>query len=278
MDYKTIVLLIERDWRPELLEIAFTLARDMQAHLVGLHTMRPVYLPPHVLAEAGPSAETMLASQREAVANLEKKARDAFESASARFGHRTIEWRVAKQDPLDAMVLSARYADLVIAAQPVPGEDWNGEAHRMRDSLTLLTGRPVLFVPYAGTFPTIGKKVLVAWDAGRESARAVADSHPFLSRAQWVRVAVFNAGHQHGDEPGADIGLHLARHGIKVATVARVNKDVGVGELILSEAADCGADLLVMGAYGHSRIRELALGGATRTLLESMTLPVLMSH
>ncbi len=278
MDYKTIVLLVERDWRPELFEVAFALARDMQAHLVGLHTVRPVYLPAHVLAEAGPSAELMLASQKAAVERLENEARAAFESTAARFGHRTIEWRVARQDPLDAMVLSARYADLVIASQPVPGEDWNGEAHRMRDSLTLLTGRPVLFVPYAGAFPVVGKKVLVAWDAGRESARAVADSHPFLSRAQWVRVAVFNPGRRHGEEPGADIGLHLARHGIKVSAVARVNHDVGIGELILSEAADCGADLLVMGAYGHSRIRELALGGATRTLLDAMTLPVLMSH
>jgi len=278
MTYKTIVLLIERDWRQEQFDVAFALARESQAHLIGLHTVRPMSLPAYVLTEAGPAAELFETNQRAANARLEADARTAFESAAARFGHRTIEWRTARRDLLEAVALNARYADLVVAAQPAPENDSVGEAQQMQDSLTLVAGRPVLFVPYAGRFPEVGRKVLIAWDASREAARAVSDSLPFLKVAQWVRVVVFNPGRAHGEVPGADVGLYLARHGVKISTSSRINKGVGIGELILSEAADCGADLLVMGAYGHSRVREIVLGGATRTLLESMTLPVLMSH
>ena len=216
--------------------------------------------------------------QRLVAGSFEGDARAAFEATAARFGHRTIEWRTARQDLPEAIALNARYADLLIAAQPLPDTEGAGEAQRLQDSLTLVSGRPVLFVPYAGRFPVVGRKILLAWDASREAARAVSDSLPFLKGAQWVRVVVFNPGRMHGEVPGADVGLYLARHGVKVSTASRVNKGVGIGELILSEAADCGADLLVMGSYGHSRVREIVLGGATRTLLESMTLPVLMSH
>ena len=278
MSYKTIILLIEREWRQEQFEVAFTLARDAQAHLIGLHAVRPMTLPAYVLTEAGPAAEIFETNQRAANTRLEGDARAAFESTAARFGHRTIEWRTARQDLLEAVALNARYADLVIAAQSEPEKEWAGEGLQLQQSLTLVAGRPVLFVPYAGRFPEVGKQVLVAWDASREAARALSDSLPLLAGAKSVRVVVFNPGTAHGEVPGADVALYLARHGIKVSTASRVNKDVGIGELILSEAADCGADLLVMGAYGHSRIREIVLGGATRTLLDSMTLPVLMSH
>lgn len=278
MGYKTIVMLMERNWRAEQVDVAFQIARDMQAHLVGLHAVRPMTLPAYVLAEAGPAGETFKENQRAYVAKLGADARAAFEAAAARHSHRTIEWRTEREDIAGGIATSARYADLVVAAQPDPDDDWNGQAHDLQHSLALMTGRPVVFVPYAGRFPTVGASILVAWNASRESARAVADALPLLERARSVRTVAFNPGREHGEDPGADIALHLARHGVKVTAAHRFDKETGIGELILSEAAECSADLIVMGAYGHSRMRELVLGGATRTILDSMTVPVLMAH
>jgi len=127
----------------------------------------------------------------------------------------------------------------------------------------------------------IGKCVLVAWDASREAARAVADAMPLLAAADAVIVLAVDpqpGPDGHGEIPGADIALHLARHGVKAQIERTVSAGVPIGELLLSRAADLGADMLVMGAYGHSRVRELLLGGATRSILASMTIPVLMSH
>ena len=122
---------------------------------------------------------------------------------------------------------------------------------------------------------------MIAWDAGREAARAVSDALPLLKRAKAVEVAVFNAERrrrEHGEQPGADVSLFLSRHGVKVTVAQQSGADFEVGAQVLSRAADTSADLIVMGAYGHSRVRELVLGGVTRTILESMTVPVLMSH
>jgi nucleotide-binding universal stress UspA family protein len=149
------------------------------------------------------------------------------------------------------------------------------------ERVTLASGRPILVVPYAGHFATLGQRVLVGWDASREATRAVGDAMPLLAAAEQVTVLAIDpqAGPGgHGELPGADISLHLARHGVKAVIERTVSADVPIGDVLLSRAADLGADLLVMGAYGHSRARELLLGGATRTVLGSMTLPVLMSH
>ena len=140
---------------------------------------------------------------------------------------------------------------------------------------------PVLFeIFWRGQTP--GKRVLVAWDSSREAARAVNDSLPLLARADAVHVVSINPrGHKPGELdrlPGADICLQLARHGVKAEAQHLVATDIEVGDLLLSRAADMGADLLVMGAYGHSRWREIVLGGATRQILGEMTVPVIMSH
>jgi nucleotide-binding universal stress UspA family protein len=137
----------------------------------------------------------------------------------------------------------------------------------------------VLLIPYAGDFPAVGKRVLVAWNAGREATRAITDAIPILREAQQVDVIAFNPKDApHGEVPGADVGLYLARHGIKVNVSQQTAEDVDVGNQLLSRAADLDVDLIVMGAYGQPRMKELVLGGATRTVLKSMTVPVLMSH
>jgi nucleotide-binding universal stress UspA family protein len=143
------------------------------------------------------------------------------------------------------------------------------------------SGRPAIVIPYIGPGPMLGQRVLVAWDGGREATRAVNDSLPLLKRAHSVTVLSVNPDvSSNGDrrDPGADISLHLARHGIKVTAARTVARKTAIGDVILADIADNSIDLLVMGAYGHSRLRELVLGGVTRHLLEHMTVPVLMSH
>jgi nucleotide-binding universal stress UspA family protein len=145
----------------------------------------------------------------------------------------------------------------------------------------MLAGRPILVVPYAGHFARIGQRVVIGWDASREAARAVNDAMPLLAAAEAVTVLTIDPEQSprgHGEIPGADIALHLARHGVTAQVERTVSAGIGIGNTLLSRAADLEADLLVMGAYGHSRVRELLLGGVTRTMLTSMTLPVLMAH
>jgi nucleotide-binding universal stress UspA family protein len=119
----------------------------------------------------------------------------------------------------------------------------------------------------------------VAWNAGREASRAVNDALPLLTRAKVVRILAINPDRtgEHGEEVGADVALHLARHGVN-ADVSVVGSDIGDADMLLSQVSDFGADLIVMGAYGHSRARELILGGMTRHVLHHMTVPVFMSH
>jgi nucleotide-binding universal stress UspA family protein len=152
---------------------------------------------------------------------------------------------------------------------------------RRPEQVALASGRPVLIVPYAGHFDNVGRRVLIAWNATREAARAVSDAMPLLTSAELVTVLTIDpreGPHGHGELPGADIALHLARHGVKAQIERTVSAGMPVGEVLLSRVADLGADLIVMGAYGHSRAREVLLGGATRSVLRSMTVPVLMSH
>jgi nucleotide-binding universal stress UspA family protein len=136
-------------------------------------------------------------------------------------------------------------------------------------------------VPYAGRFESLGKRVLVGWNAGREAARAVQDALPLLMAAESVTVLTVNPEiglGGHGEEPGADIALHLARHGVRVTVEHMTAPEISAGDVILNRAFELSADLLVIGAYGHSRLREMVLGGVTRSLLQQMTVPVLMSH
>jgi len=190
------------------------------------------------------------------------------------------EKRVVDDEPAGGISLEARYADLVVVSQTDNDEVLPGVMSDFPEYVVMNSGRPVLIVPYAGEFMHVGKKVLIAWDGSMEASRAITGAMPFLRHAQEVKVVVFNAERQvnvHGEQPGADIALHLARHGVKV-DVLQETTEQDSGNALLSLAADTFADLLVMGCYAHSRFREILLGGASRTVLESMTLPVLMSH
>jgi nucleotide-binding universal stress UspA family protein len=141
--------------------------------------------------------------------------------------------------------------------------------------------RTTLVVPLIGVRSKPGKSVMLCWNASRESARAAAEALPFLVAADKVVVLIIDpktSAAGHGAEPGADVASWLARHGVNVTVQRDVAADADVGSVILSRAADHDIDLIVMGIYGHSRLREVILGGASRTLLSSMTVPVLMAH
>ena len=270
MSYKTILVhLDDRPRRSERLALAFTLAARFDAHLVALFALEATRIPSYAFAEAGPLVEEIQARRR---AEAARAAEAEFRQAERRAGGKA-EWRLSSAEPVAALRLNARYADLVVAGQP---EDPAGQA--LAAELVLGAGRPVLFVPYAARFADTGKRVLVAWNASREAARAVSDALPLLARAEAVDIVAFAPGGDHGEIPASDIALYLARHGVKATAARDVAPGMDIGPRILSRAADAEADLIVMGAYGHSRLRELALGGATRTLLEAMTVPVLMAH
>jgi nucleotide-binding universal stress UspA family protein len=277
MSYKTILVHLDsRQRSTERLPFAFGLAARFEAHLVGLYAPGAPRIPSYALAEAGAVLRDVVEQSRAAAA---RQAQKQFREAAARHGDAGAEWRESAAEPAAAVRLSARYADLVVAAQPEPQDD--AEVRAVAHELALAAGRPVLFVPYAGRFATAGRRVLIAWDAGVEAARAVSDALPLLKRADSVEVAVFDperGRREHGEQPGADVALYLARHGVKVSVTRQSGANFEVGAQVLSRSADTGADLIVMGAYGHSRVRELVLGGVTRTMIESMTVPVLMSH
>jgi nucleotide-binding universal stress UspA family protein len=279
MDYKTILVHLDAGKRrSERLEIALALADGRDAHVVGLFALSMARMPSYIRVD---TSAILKAAQDQRRSEAAGAAEAEFRSAAARYGGAKAEWRVSSADAQHAVQLHARYSDLVIVGQrDREAEPATGIAPEFVDELVLSCGRPVLLVPYAGRFRDVGKRVLVAWNASAEAARAVADALPLLERAERVDVIVFEGGSpvDHGEEPGADAALYLARHGVK-ATVSRYGiPDVDVGAQILTRAADLSVDLIVMGAYGHSRLRELVLGGATRTILESMTAPVLMSR
>ena len=276
MTYKTILVHVDNGkYCPARVDMAVRIARRFDAHLVGLHALTALRLPAYAVAEAG---ATLIEAQRAIAREQASRAEAIFRKATNSAGLPSVEWRVAADDAVDATTLHGRYADLIVLGQP-RSNDGSGVEPDFPERVAMAAGRPVLMVPYAGSFENVGKRALVAWNAGREATRAVTDAIPLLREAEQVNVVVFNPeGAAHGAVPGADIGLYLARHGVKVEVAYHRANDIDVGNQLLSRVADLGSDLIVMGAYGHSRMRELIMGGATRTVLQSMTAPVLLSH
>jgi nucleotide-binding universal stress UspA family protein len=178
-----------------------------------------------------------------------------------------------------ALSTHARYSDLLVLTQD--SDDGQPRMSGFADNVLLDCARPVLMVPYVGAAVPIGGTAVVAWNGTRESTRAVNDALPLLSLAKQVQVVVIEPDDtplRNAPLPGADISAHLARHGLNVEAKVLHGSGISAGNLLLSHAADVSANLIVMGAYGHSRLREMILGGVTHQLLQEMTVPVLMSH
>ncbi|MFL5252212.1 MAG: universal stress protein [Rhodopila sp.] len=196
-----------------------------------------------------------------------------------RFSELQGYWRVASGNVSEAVVRQARQADLVILGQVNPNHPPPPAGRQLVEDVLMTAGRPILVIPYIGRFATVGSRILVGWNNSREAARAMNDAIPLLTKA--TSVVVLEASPRQpatDDATSADITRHLARHGINAETRWTVTGSISTSDLLLDYAADMSADLLVVGGYGHSRLRERVLGGVTRELLRHMTLPMLMSH
>ena len=274
MSFKTIVVHCDGGTTSSgRLEVASDLATRFGACLVGVHA-KPPYEPP--LFEKNVLAIAPLLEAYEEGAAAEKAAARAAYDKVLRGKFLTTEWRSVDGQVEDVLTVSARYADLVVVGQAEPDSISTLPA-RSPEAVALSSGRPVLAVPHRGVEKVPGGTVLLCWNGSRESARAASDALPFLTAAQKVLVLMVEPKVTPKDL-GADVATWLARHGIKVTVQRDVAPDADVGDIISSRAAYYDVDLIVMGLYGHSRLREMVLGGVSRTMLSTMTVPVLMTH
>lgn len=261
----------------ERLRLAGRIAASGQCPLTGLLAGR---VPDPAWFYRMSNAQRCLAEDQERRRLLRENMRCAFEAATAELPV-ACEWRAVDRDPVTLALREAREAGLVVSGQYDADNAEGPIARQLLEALVLETGRPTLVVPCAGQFATVGTRVLVAWNGSREAARALHDALPLLAGAQARVLSAHTAAKEL--RPDATPVSHavrvLERHGVTVEVEhGPGGADLTIGELILSRAADFGADLIVMGAYGHGRLRELVLGGVTRVVLQSMTVPVLFSH
>ena len=259
------------------IDAALTLAQAQNAHVTGLVAVAAPSMPGYIRNSL---PEEALAAQEEFLNEICERAADRFDKAASAAGvkYEIRSLRAPDADLAEAISVQARHSDLTVMGQ----EDENDPASLSREvaeEVLLASGRPLLLVPYVGLQRPIGKTVAIAWDGGREATRAVNDALPLIQNAENVVVMVANKGKRdESRDPGSDIARYLARHDVKVDVQQLSAKEISIADALLDRMADIGADLLVMGGYGHSRTRELVLGGVTLKILQQMTAPVLMSH
>lgn len=274
MHYKDILLHLSDDGRvEERSRFAADFAARFNARLTAVFTLTP----PIPLAYGWDfvPAEYYQQQADEAGAAAER-AQAIFDVETKRAGI-PAQWIVSGQSALDALPTLGRSYDLVIAGQPNPETaDLNRGVGVPLGALTLAMGRPVLAFPYIGRYPTLARTAIIAWNGSREAARAAHDALPLLQDARSVIILGINSTAE-AAASGATLVQHFIHHGIPARGKQMKTDGIGEGEALLSALVDEGAELLVMGIYGHSRVREMILGGVSETLLESMTIPVLMS-
>lgn len=259
---------------------AIALAEAFDAHVAMLVT---VDVPAPMPSDWGAMAYDVYAKLHE---EARKRVRERVEALRNKFAHAAVVLEVRMTEavslyPQNAATLHARYADItVLPAMPRSSAD-NMYVHDYFHDILRHSGRPVLVVPEGSVAKFPPKRAVIAWKPTREASRAVADAMALLHKADAVDVLLIDpvvGEAAHGAEPGADIAAHLARHGLKVEVVTRPSMNFSVAYAVLEYARTVGADLIVAGGYGHSRLREAMLGGTTRELLQTAHLPVLFSH
>jgi nucleotide-binding universal stress UspA family protein len=255
---------------------AISVAEAFEAHVLGAAVSYEPVIPGNVFGGIPPE---IIEGQRRESENKARAAVSRFEQTAKREGL-SYETRILNTSIADAAAQLGRIGrrfDLIVLGQP-EADSWTPD-EVIDETVLFESGRPVIFVPFIQKGGMTLDHVLICWDGSRAAARAVADALPFLKKAKQVEVLIVSEKPNKANEiPGADLGQHLARHGLKVEIKHITASDIGVAPTILSYAADSGTDMIVMGGYGHSRLREFVLGGVTRGMLESMTVPVLMSH
>src|SRR5262245_31302862 len=280
MSYKTVLVHCNDKRRIEvLLAPAVSLADRFRSHLIGLSVVPPVVIVP---AQAALGPPVIVDAHCELYRAENPGMQAAFEAATRGRGF-VAEWRdddAGNVGVADCVLPYAHAADLVVASQT--DREWPGSGRLdIADQLAMESGRPVLIVPNADVHSRTGERVLVAWNGRQEAARAVFDALPLLRSAKAVKVVWVNPQSEREraqDIPAADICTGLARHGVRCEATEQIAPRGDVGETLMACAREMGADLLVMGCYGHTRLREFVFGGASRHVLTHMLIPVLMSH
>jgi nucleotide-binding universal stress UspA family protein len=283
MSYKTILVHVDSSSHVNLrIEIAATLAARFDAHLVGLALtgVPDIYFDPLMLNPVDLAVEPLLKVPRQRAAD----ALANFEAIARQHGVGSTETRLEENESVEGVILQARYCDLVVLGQYDPDDTESITSADFPERVILECAVPVLMVPYGGasTGAGTGTHALLSWNASKQAVHAAHFALPMLERAAQVDVAVFDPDRlptAYRAVPDKQILAWLGRHQV-VAKVTRqvIPSDIDIANALLSLARGQGADLLVMGAYGHTRFREIMLGGVTREILRSMTLPVLMAH
>jgi nucleotide-binding universal stress UspA family protein len=272
------------------LKLAFNLARAHGAHLAGAYVLREeggtLRHPSGFGGFPGMTALDDEPSPGEAVSEVLHEAEIAD-----RFEHRFKdelrvtgiggEWHIVPGGDSAELIELAKSVDMTIMGQLPPSSRTDGAARFRPDDVVMAAGRPVLVVPYAGNFDTIGKRILIAWDGTREANRALNDAIPLLADAQIVTVMYVGTNERDLEQhlPALErITRHLQRHGVNAVSEETMRNSLAISDILLSRAADLAADLIVTGGYHHSQLREALIGGVSRELLQHMTVPVLMSH
>lgn len=275
MRYNTI--LVHVDDTPQALAtiaLAARLAHGFDAHLLGVATTG---VSRFFYRDAGADlARTVLAPYMDERLRAAEALLERFEALAAGAGVRSFERRLIDDETVAALALATRYADLVILGQPAPDQPAPPGGAGLPASMLFEGAHPVLIVPYIQADAVAGRRILVAWNGSTQAARAVSAALPLLRAADAVVVAIVGTPAEPA-QPDDELLAWLAHHDVDAELVADTTT-LDVGDCLLSLAADRGSDLLVMGGYGHARLHELLLGGATRTVLQTMTIPVLMAH
>jgi nucleotide-binding universal stress UspA family protein len=274
--YKDIVVQLGAGLQRDVAgEFAISVASELESHLSGVAFSYEPPISGGMLDGVTPAVIDRWREERQAEA---ERARKAFDEMARKAGI-VFDSRVLSDDTADAAYVFsavARNYDLSVVAQAQPDL---GVAESLTIEAALFdSGRPVLVVPYIQEAGLKLDRVVVCWDGSRNAARAVGDAMPLLARAGRIDVVTIETKESRSEFKGAQIAEHLARHKLKVDLKPIVAPDTDVANVILSFVADNSGDLIVMGAYGHTRIREFVLGGTTRGILESMTVPALMAH
>lgn len=257
------------------IDCAISLADAFGAHVTATAF---AYDPIVAVSVMGGMPTDFLEAQRAESERAAEEARGRFEQAAKLAGvpAESHLFSTGVAGAADQFSRMARRFDLSIILQPEA--DVGGPEEVIIESAMFQSGRPVIVVPYIHKGGLKTDRIMVCWDGGRAAARAIADALPLLARARQVEVVMVTGEEGKRDEvPGADIGRHLARHGLNV-DVKRIVAEGNVQETLLSYASDMDAEMIVMGGYGHSRLREFILGGVTRSMLASMTVPCFISH
>ncbi|WP_289032398.1 universal stress protein [uncultured Roseibium sp.] len=276
MALKDIVTIVDLSGSQPAAKYAIDLAANNDAHVTGLAVAFEPVVPAFA---AAPMPVDYLQAAHEQAVGAARDAQKSFDEL-ARVAAVKTESRVADVltgGPLEGLLQHCRTTDLVVIGQENP-DALEPMRELLIETVLFESGVPVLIVPYIGVAQSEAKNVVIGWDGSSTATRAIHAALPMLDKAEKITVLVVEKNVNEDSQPGAEIATYLARHDLDVTIDVITNPQTGIADTLLNYVSDNGNDLVVMGGYGHSRMREFLFGGATREILKAMTVPVLMAH